>query len=109
MNNSESSATGKIPTAASVTLQLRGYLTPSLNRLLGQHWSAIQKEKVSAKIALLFALRDGQSVCSTPTILQEAANHLLTNSATRNLSQTMTREASKLSSGKSKSRRKRKK
>jgi len=111
MNNSDNSATDKTRTDRSrdLNLWLPGYLTPSLNRLLGQHWTALDKEKTSARLALLFALRDAQSVSSTPTILQEAASLLSTNSATRSLSQTMTREVSKLSFAKKRSRPKKKK
>ena len=111
MNNYDNLATDKTRTGRfpEVILWLPGYLTPSLNRLLGKHWSAIQKEKTSARLALLFALRDAQSVSSMPTILQEAASLLSTNSATRSLSETMTREVSKLSSGKKRLRPKKKK
>jgi hypothetical protein len=102
MNNSDNSVTAKTPMAVSVTLQLRGYLTPSLNRLLGQHWSLLQKEKVRAKLALLSSLREAHARSSTPTISQEAVSHLLTSCATPNSSLTTTRKRSKSSSGKSK-------
>ena len=109
MNNSDNSATAKTPMAHSLTLQLPGYLTPSLNRLLGKHWSTLAKEKIRAKTALLSSLREAHARSSTPTILQEAANHLLTSCATPNLSLTTTRKRSKSSSAKSKSKPKPKK
>jgi hypothetical protein len=109
MNNSGNSATGKTPMAHSVILQLPGYLTPSLNRLLGKHWTTLAQEKVRAKIALLSSLREAHARSSTPTIMQEAVSHLLTNCATPSSSLTTTRKLSKSSSGKSKSKRKPKK
>ena len=102
MNNSDNSATGKTQTAHSLILQLPGYLTPSLNRLLGKHWTTLAQEKVRAKLALLSSLREAHARSSTPTILQEAVSHLLTNCATPNSSPTTTRKRSKSSSGKSK-------
>lgn len=107
MNNSDNSATGKIQMDHS--LALLGYLTPSLNRLLGKHWTTLAREKVRAKLALLSSLRDALAVSSTPTIMREAVNHLLTNCATPSSSKTTTRKRSKSSSGKSKSKRKLKK
>jgi hypothetical protein len=103
MNNSDNMTTDKTQTGAMLTLQLLGYLTPSLNRLLGKHWTTLAQEKVRAKLALLSSLRDAPSHSSMPTILQEAANSLSTNSDTPNLSKTTTQKPSKSFSGKSKS------
>ncbi len=109
MNNSDNSATGKTPMAHSVILQLPGYLTPSLNRLLGKHWSTLAKEKLRAKIALLSSLREAHARSSTPTIMQEAVSLSSTNCATPSSLPTTTRKRSKSSSGKSKSKPKKKK
>ena len=103
MNNSDNSATNKTPMGATLTLQLPGYLTPSLNRILGCHWSVLKKEKNRARLALLSSLRDAPSHSSMPTILQEAVNSLSTNSDTPISSKMTTPKPSKSSSGKSKS------
>ncbi len=105
MNNSDNSATGKTPMVHSLTLQLRGYLTPSLNRLLGQHWTTLQKEKVRARHALDSALKENPFAYLMQTTSQADASHSLTSCATRNSSKTTTRKPSKSYSGKPKSKR----
>ena len=47
MNNSDNSATPKNQTAHSheLNLWLPEFLTPSLNRVLGKHWTTLSKEK----------------------------------------------------------------
>lgn len=109
MNNSDNSATGKTPMAHSVILQLPGYLTPSLNRLLGKHWSTLAKEKLRAKIALLSSLREAHARSSTPTIMLAVASLSSTNCATQSSLPTTIRKRSKSSSGKPKSKPKKKK
>ena len=109
MNNSDNSATGKIPMVHSLTLQLRGYLTPSLNRLLGQHWTTLQKEKVRARRALDSALKENPFAYLMQTTTQEVASRSLTNSATRNSSRTTIQKVSKSSLSKPKSKRRKKK
>jgi len=109
MNNSDNSATGKIPMVHSLTLQLRGYLTPSLNRLLGQHWTTLQKEKVRARRALDSALKENPFAYLMQTTTQEVASHSSTSCATRNSSRTTIQKVSKSSSGKPKSKRRKKK
>lgn len=109
MNNSDNSATPNPARECSLTLQLRGYLTPSLNRLLGQHWTTLQKEKVRARRALDSALKENPFAYLMQTTTQEVASRSLTNSATRNSSQTTIQKVSKSSSGKSKSKRRPKK
>lgn len=84
---------------------LTNYLTPSLNQLLGKHWSHLLKEKKKAALALSCALRADRAMSSTWTILQEAANLSSTNSAMPNSSRMMIRKASNSSSSKKKSKR----
>lgn len=81
------------------------YLTPSLNQLLGKHWSHLLKEKKKAALALSCALRADRAMSSTWTILQEVANHSSTNSAMPNSSRMMIRKASNFNSSKKKSKR----
>jgi hypothetical protein len=62
-----------------VRLVLRGYLTPSLNRLLQKHWTVVHGEKQKALAALDAALcecgsRATPRDCSTSTTLPGAAN-----------------------------------
>lgn len=109
MDNSETSAIGKIPMAHSLTLQLPGYLTPSLNRLLGQHWTALQKEKVRARRALDSALKENPFAYLMQTTTQEAANRSSISSDTPPSSRTTTRKVSKSSLFKPKSKPKKKK
>jgi len=109
MNNSDNSATGKTPMAATLTLQLPGYLTPSLNRLLGQHWTALQKEKVRARRALDSALKENPFAYLMQTTTQEDASRSSTSCATQSSSRTTTRKASKSSLFKPKSKPRKKK
>jgi len=109
MINSKSSATDPTQMEATLTLQLPGYTTPSLNRLLGQHWTLLQKEKKRARLALLSSLRGMPCGSSMPIIMQAAASHLLTSCATPNSSKTTTRKPSKSRSAKPSAKRKRKK
>ena len=109
MNNFDNSAIGKMPMAHSLTLQLPGYLTPSLNRLLGQHWTTLQKEKIRARHALESALKENPFAYLMQTTSPEDASLSSTNSATRTSSQTTTRKPSKSSSNKSKSKPRKKK
>jgi len=109
MNNSDNSATPNPARECSLTLQLRGYLTPSLNRLLGQHWTTLQKEKVRARRALDSALKENPFAYLMQTTMQAVASRSLTNSATRNSSQTTIQKVSKSSLFKAKSKRRKKK
>lgn len=63
-------------------LVLHGYLTPSLNRLLGKHWTVLDKEKKKAANALSSALLASQAGRSMPTISQVAASRSSTSSDT---------------------------
>lgn len=81
------------------------YLTPSLNTLLGKHWSVLLKEKKKAALALSSALRGDRAMSSIWTILQEAANHSSINLDMPNSSRTMIRKASNFNSSKKKSKR----
>ncbi len=81
------------------------YLTPSLNQLLGKHWSHLLKEKKKAALALSCALRADRAMSSTWTILQEAANLSSINSGMPNSSRMMIQKASNSNSSKKKSKR----
>ncbi len=109
MINSKSSATNQTKMAHILTLQLPGYTTPSLNRLLGQHWTLLQKEKKRARLALLSSLRGMPCDSSMPIIMQAVASLSSTNSATLTSSKTTTRKPSKSRSAKPSAKRKRKK
>ena len=109
MTNSKSSDTDPTPMEATLTLQLPGYTTPSLNRLLGQHWTILQKEKKRARLALLSSLHAMPAASSMPTIMQAVASLSSTNSATLTSSKTTTRKPSKSRSAKPSAKRKRKK
>ncbi len=109
MNNSDNSDTPNPARECSLTLQLRGYLTPSLNRLLGQHWTTLQKEKVRARRALDFALKENPFAYLMQTTSQADASHLSTSCATRNSSRTTIQKVSKSSLSKAKSKRRKKK
>lgn len=89
-----------------IDLWLNGYLPPSLNRQLGQHFWQNVKMKKDAKRALMGALlsklRDAQRVSSTPTTSEEASNISLMQSAAQNLSLTMIPPRSSSKSAKSK-------
>jgi hypothetical protein len=76
MNNSDNSATGKTQTAHSheLNLWLPDHLTPSLNRILGKHWTALSKEKLKASHALDSALLASPVTHSMLTTLLVAAN-----------------------------------
>jgi hypothetical protein len=91
---------------APIILSLPGYLTPSLNRLFGKHWTASHREKQLARAALLSALRATPADSSTPTISQAAANLSSINSDTPPSSRTTTRQASNSNSARRKSPRK---
>jgi DNA-directed RNA polymerase specialized sigma24 family protein len=103
MTNSKSSDTDPTQMDHILTLQLPGYTTPSLNRLLGQHWTLLQKEKKRARLALLSSLHAMPADSSMPIIMRAVASLSSTNSATLTSSKTTTRKPSKSSSGKSKS------
>jgi hypothetical protein len=92
-----------MPEKSLIHLTLPGYLTPSLNRLLGQHWAILRKEKARAKLALLSALREAHARSSTPTISQAVASLSSTNCATPSSLATTIRKPSKSSSAKKKS------
>ena len=109
MTNSKSSDTDQTQMAHTLTLQLLGYTTPSLNRLLGQHWTLLQKEKKRARLALLSSLRAMPCGSSMPTIMQAVASLSSINSATLTSSKTTTRKPSKSRSAKPSANRKRKK
>lgn len=76
MNNSNNSATGKTPMAHSheLNLWLPDHLTPSLNRILGKHWTALSKEKLKASHALDSALLASPVTHSMLTTLLADAN-----------------------------------
>ena len=109
MTNSKSSDTDPTQMAHTLILQLPGYTTPSLNRLLGQHWTLLQKEKKRARLALLSSLRGMPCDSSMPTILQAVVSHLSINSATLTSSKTTTRKPSKSRSAKPSAKRRPKK
>jgi hypothetical protein len=92
-----------------ITLHLPGYLTPSLNRLFGKHWSASHREKQLARAALLSALRATPAASWTPIISQAAAKLLSTKSEKPPSSRTTTRPASNSNSARRKSPKKPKK
>lgn len=83
-----------------ITIHLPGYLTPSLNRLFGKHWTASHREKQTARSALLSALRAMPAASSMPIISQAVANLSSTNSATPLSSRTTTPKASNSNSSK---------
>jgi len=109
MTNSKNSDTNPTQMDHILTLGLPGYTTPSLNRLLGQHWTLLQKEKKRARLALLSSLRAMPADSSMPIIMRAVASLSSTNSATLTSSKTTTRKPSKSHSAKSKSKPKRKK
>ena len=109
MNNSDNSDTPNPARECSLTLQLRGYLTPSLNRLLGQHWTTLQKEKVRARRALDSALKENPFAYLMQTTSQADASHSSTSCVTRNSSRTTIQKVSKSSLSKAKSKRRKKK
>lgn len=101
MTNSKNSDSSNNQTAATpgrLTLWLAGYLTPSLNTLLGQHWTLLNKEKKKARSALYCALFAKLHVSSTRTILQEGVNRLSTKCDMLGSSRTIRRTKSKSSS-----------
>jgi hypothetical protein len=73
---------GHTPPIYPLRLILHDYLTPSLNTLLGKHWSHLHREKQKAAAALKCALNDTPPASSTPTTWPEDANPSLINSAT---------------------------
>ena len=81
-----------------VQLWLPGYVTPSLNDLLGKHYFVLEKEKARARQALLCALVDWARQHSTSITPPEVANSLLINSAIAALSRETIRKKSKSSS-----------
>lgn len=85
-------------------LELRGYLTPSLNVMLGQHWTRLHKFKSQARAALFSALRAAATNSSTSTTWREAVSRSLTNSVTPDSYRTIRRTKSKSFSAKKKSR-----
>lgn len=106
MTNSQNSDTFGSQTAATpghLKLWLAEYLTPSLNRLFGQHWTVLNTEKKKARSVLLSALRDAQAGCSMQTILQEAASRLSTKCDMQGSSRTIRQTKSKSPSPKKKS------
>jgi len=80
-----------------IHLNLKGYLTPSLNKLLNKHWTHYAKEKKLAADALASALQDILADHSIATTTQEVVNQLLTNYVMLNLSATTRRKISKSS------------
>ena len=76
MNNFDNSATPKSQMAHlhELNLWLPDHLTPSLNRILGKHWTALSKEKLKASHALDSALLASPVTHSMLTTLLVAAN-----------------------------------
>ena len=81
-----------------IQLWLPGYVTPSLNDLLGKHYWLLEKEKARARQALLCALVDWARQHSTSTTPSEAQNSWLISSAIAALSRETIRKKSRLSS-----------
>src|SRR5215472_679159 len=71
---------------APLRLWLAGYLTPSLNELLGKNYWILTKQRERARRALLCALVDSARSDSIRTTPSEAQNSLLINSAIAALS-----------------------
>ncbi len=44
-----------------ITIHLQGYLPPSHNRIMGEHWSVLNREKRRAALALRRALQSDSS------------------------------------------------
>ncbi len=101
--NSDSSGSQTAATPNHLKLWLAEYLTPSLNVLLGQHWTTLNSEKKKARSALYCALYANLHVSSTRTILQEAVNRLSTKCDMQGSSRTIRRTKSKSFSCKKKS------
>lgn len=76
MNNSDNSATNKSQTVRSheLNLFLPEFLTPSLNRILGKHWTTLAKEKQRTSQHLDSALLASPASHSMLTTLLAAAN-----------------------------------
>lgn len=75
MNNSKSSVTTDTQTGSTtLTLHLTGYLTPSLNTILSNHWSHLHKHKQKAKTALLSSLNELALNSKTLTTLSGEQN-----------------------------------
>ncbi len=102
MNNSDNSATPKNQTDHSheLNLFLPDHLTPSLNRILGKHWSALSKEKLKASHALDSALLASPATHSMLTTLLADANSSSTPSENADSFQTTIRRQLKSRSDK---------
>lgn len=83
MNNSDNSVTNKRQTVRSheLNLLLPEFLTPSLNRILGKHWTTLAKEKQRTSQHLDSALLASPASHSMLTTLLAAANSSLMPSA----------------------------
>ena len=80
-----------------IHIKLKGYLTPSLNKLLNKHWTHYAKEKKLAADALTSALQDIAQDHSIATTTQEDVSQLLTNYVTLNSSKTTRQKISRSS------------
>jgi len=77
MSNSKHSVTTDTQTGSTtLTLHLHGYLTPSLNTILSNHWSHLHKHKQKARDALLSSLSELALNSKTSTISSAEPNHL---------------------------------
>lgn len=97
MNNSKSSVTTDTQTGSTtLTLHLNGYLTPSLNTILSNHWSHLHKHKQKARLALLSSLSELALNSKTSTTSSEEPNRLPINYDTLDSFLTMTQNPSPL-------------